>query len=202
MRRNPNSNNIPVAIPVGESRGVSEEDKSFLKDFFVDFIQNYAGPKTRANLATGIVCFAAAAGCWSWLGSSSVLGLTGTVGFAALGLRNSYQGLLGNYSAKSMDNYRKKNSDLYEGSRLIGILRNMSQEERYKLLLEAGTEAAKNTASGKKVMTASVEETFEVSASEVRNPEQANLINAIEIRPVSSQQLLGAARINQSQRDG
>jgi hypothetical protein len=53
MRRNPNSNNIPVAIPVGESRGVSEEDKSFLKDFFVDFIQNYAGPKTRANLATG-----------------------------------------------------------------------------------------------------------------------------------------------------
>ena len=100
--------NTPVAIPVGESRGVSEEDKSFLKDFFVDFIQNYAGPKTRANLATGIVCFAAAAGCWSWLGSSSVLGLTGTVGFAALGLRNSYQGLLGNYSAKSMDNYRKK----------------------------------------------------------------------------------------------
>ena len=78
----------------------------------------------------------------------------------------------------------------------------MSQEERYKLLLEAGTEAAKNTASRKKVMTASVEETFEVSASEVRNPEQANLINAIEIRPVSSQQLLGAARINQSQRDG
>ena len=194
--------NTPVATPIGESREVSEEDKSFLKDFFVDFIQNYAGPKTRANVATGIVCFAAAAGCWSWLGSSSVLGLTGAVGFAALGLRNFYQGLLGNYSAKSMDNYREKNSDLYKSSRLIGILRNMSQEEYYKLLLEAGTEAAKNTASGKKVMTVSVEETFEVSASEVRNPEQANPINATEIRPVSSQQLLGAARINQSQRDG
>jgi hypothetical protein len=101
-----------------------------------------------------------------------------------------------------MDNYRNKNSDLYEGSRPIGILRNMSREERNKLLLEAGTEAAKNTASGEKVMTVSVEETFEVSASEVRNPEQANPINATEIRLLSSQQLLGAARINQSKRDG